>query len=78
MIAQVTGLKPGDFVHSFGDAHVYSNHVDALKVQLEREPKPFPVLKFKREVTDIEAFTFEDFVIEGYEPWPKIEMQMAV
>ncbi len=78
MIAEVTGLKPGDFVHALGDAHVYTNHVDALKVQIEREPKPFPVLKFKREVRDIEAFQVDDFVIDGYEPWPKIEMQMAV
>ena len=78
MIAQVTGLQPGDFVHALGDAHVYTNHVEALKIQIDREPKPFPTLKFKREVTDIQAFQADDFVIEGYEPWPKIEMQMAV
>ena len=78
MIGQVTGLKCGDFVHTLGDAHVYTNHVDALKVQIEREPKPFPLLKFKRDVKDIQEFQGDDCVIDGYEPWPKIEMQMAV
>lgn len=78
MIAHVTNLKPGDFVHTLGDAHVYSNHVEPLKEQLERTPRPFPTLKFKRQVERIEDFTFDDFVIEGYNPHPKINMEMAV
>ena len=78
MIAHVTGLKPGDFVHTLGDAHVYSNHVEPLKVQLEREPKVFPKLVIKRQVENIEDFKFEDFAVEGYDPHPKIAMDMAV
>jgi len=78
MIAHVTGLKPGDFVHSFGDAHVYSNHADALRIQIQREPRPFPTLKINRTVSSLEDFRADDFVVEGYDPWPKIEMQMAV
>merc|ERR1712198_664151 len=78
MIAHVTGLKPGDFVHSFGDAHVYSNHVDALEEQLKREPRPFPTLTMKRKVETINDFTMEDFELEGYKPHPKIKMDMAV
>ena len=78
MIAHVTNLKPGDFVHTLGDAHVYSNHVEPLKVQLQREPKSFPKLIIKRQVENIEDFKFEDFTVEGYEPHPKITMDMAV
>lgn len=78
MIAHVTGLKPGDFVHTLGDAHVYLNHVDPLKVQLERQPKAFPKLIIKRKVETIEDFKFEDFAVEGYDPYPKITMEMAV
>ena len=78
MIAHVTDLKPGDFVHTLGDAHVYKNHVEPLKLQLEREPKSFPKLIIKRKVDNIEDFSFEDFTVEGYEPHPKIAMEMAV
>lgn len=78
MIAHVTGLQPGEFVHTLGDAHVYSNHVEALKIQLERTPRPFPTLKFKRQVDNIEMFVADDFVLDGYNPMGKIEMQMAV
>jgi len=78
MIAHVTGLGTGDFVHTLGDAHVYSNHVDALKVQLERTPRQFPTMRFKRKVEKIEDFTFDDFILEGYNPHGKIEMKMAV
>ena len=79
MIAHVTDLKPGDFVHTFGDVHVYLNHIEPLKVQLERTPRPFPKLNIKnKEVKSIEDFKFEDFGMEGYNPYPKIEMQMAV
>lgn len=78
MIAHVCDLKPGDFVHTLGDAHVYLNHVDALKIQLTREPRPFPTLKIKRNVEDIDSFKFEDFEIIGYDPHPTIKMKMAV
>jgi len=78
MIAHVCDLKPGDFVYSLGDAHVYSNHVEPLKVQLTRLPKPFPTLAIKRKVDNINDFTFEDFELEGYKFHPKIKMDMAV
>lgn len=78
MIAHVTGLNPGEFIHTLGDAHVYSNHISALKKQLEREPRPFPILKITRQVPDIDDFKAEDFVLEGYDPHPKIPMDMAV
>lgn len=78
MIAHVTGLKPGDFVHTLGDTHIYTNHIDALKTQIERTPKTFPTLKFKRQVDNIESFQSDDFILEGYDPWPKIDMKMAV
>ena len=78
MIAHVTNLKTGDFIHTLGDAHVYSNHVVPLQEQLQREPKLFPKLIIKRKVEKIEDFKFEDFSVEGYEPHPKITMEMAV
>jgi dihydrofolate reductase/thymidylate synthase len=78
MIAQVCGLKPGDFVHCCGDTHVYSNHVEPLTRQLEVEPRPFPTLTINPEKMDIDAFEFSDFTITGYDPHPKIEMKMAV
>jgi len=78
MIAHVTNLKPGEFVHTLGDAHVYVNHIEPLKEQLTREPRPFPKLIIKRQVENIEDFRVEDFEIEGYEPHKKIKMDMAV
>ncbi|XP_030759948.1 thymidylate synthase isoform X2 [Sitophilus oryzae] len=78
MIAHITNLKPGEFVHTLGDSHVYLNHVDALKEQLTREPRPFPTLRIKRKVENIEDFTFEDFELSGYNPHPKLNMTMAV
>jgi thymidylate synthase len=78
MIAHVTGLKPGEFVHTLGDAHVYNNHVEPLKQQLERKPFPFPKLIFKREVKEIDGFTMDDFEVVGYESHPRIAMDMAV
>ena len=78
MIAQVCDLKPGDFVHVLGDAHVYANHVEPLETQLKNEPRPFPQLKINPDVKDIDGFKFEDFEIIGYDPCPKIEMKMAV
>ncbi|XP_033181678.1 thymidylate synthase isoform X2 [Mastacembelus armatus] len=78
MIAHITGLKPGDFVHTLGDAHIYSNHVEPLKVQLQREIRPFPKLKILRNVENINDFCAEDFEICDYSPHPSIKMQMAV
>lgn len=78
MIAHVTNLKPGDFIHSLGDTHVYLNHVEPLKEQLERKPRPFPQLRIKRQVTNIDDFTFDDFEVIGYDPYPTIKMEMAV
>jgi len=78
MIAHVTNLKPGDFVHTIGDAHVYSNHVEPLKSQLERIPRPFPRLNIKRQVSSIEDFKADDFELLDYNPYPKISMEMAV
>ncbi|KAL2778236.1 thymidylate synthase isoform 3 [Daubentonia madagascariensis] len=78
MIAHITGLKPGDFVHTLGDAHIYLNHIEPLKVQLQREPRPFPKLKILRKVETIDDFKAEDFKIEGYNPHPTIKMEMAV
>ncbi|KAJ1761158.1 hypothetical protein LPJ58_001339 [Coemansia sp. RSA 1591] len=78
LIAHVTGLKPGYFVHCMGDTHIYSNHVDALKVQLQREPRPFPKLIIKRAPENLEDFTMEDLELVGYAPHGKIQMDMAV
>lgn len=78
MIAHVTGLKAGDFIHTTGDTHVYLNHVEPLQEQLVREPRAFPTLHFKRTVQSIDDFQFEDFDVRGYNPYPTIKMQMAV
>lgn len=78
MIAHVCDLRPGDFVHTLGDAHVYSNHVEPLKEQLKNAPRPFPTLTIKGDKKNIEDFTFEDFELSGYEPHKKIAMKMAV
>lgn len=79
MIARVTGTEAHELIIQLGDAHVYRDHVDALKVQLEREPRAFPKLKWAREeINDIEDFIYEDFVVEGYNPHPSISMKMSV
>jgi dihydrofolate reductase/thymidylate synthase len=78
MLAHVTGLVPGELVHTLGDAHVYLNHVAALQEQLERTPRAFPTLSITRAVDSIDGFTMDDFVLAGYDPHPKIEMPMAV
>lgn len=78
MIAQVCGLQAGDFVHTLGDAHLYSNHLDQADLQLSREPRGLPVMRINPEVTDLFAFRFEDFVLEGYDPHPAIKAPVAV
>ena len=78
MMAQVTGLKPGEFVHTLGDAHLYNNHLEQAKEQLTRSPKALPALKLNPEVKDIFAFTFEDFEIENYQADPNIKAPIAV
>lgn len=78
MIAQVTGLIAGDFVHTFGDAHIYSNHIEQVKEQLTRKPKKLPVMKINPKVKDIFKFKFEDFELVGYDPHPPIKAIVAV
>jgi thymidylate synthase len=78
MIAQVCGLEVGDFVHTFGDLHIYSNHVEALKQQLHRTPHPMPKLVLNPEVKDIDSFTFEDIKLENYQHHPSIKLPVAV
>jgi thymidylate synthase len=78
MVAHVCGLKPGEFVHMLGDTHVYMNHVEALKEQLTREPRPFPTLTIKTRGQDIDSFVFEDFELHDYNPYGPIKMDMAV
>ena len=78
MIAQVTDLKPGNFIHTFGDAHLYINHLDQAVEQLSREPRPLPEMRLNPEVTDIFAFSFDDFNLSGYNPYPHIAAPVAV
>jgi thymidylate synthase len=74
----VTGLKPGDFVHSLGDAHLYLNHIEQAKEQLSRDPLPLPMMRLNPEVRDIFAFKFEDFTLENYQAHPSIKAPIAV
>jgi len=78
MVAQVCGLKPGDFVHTFGDLHLYSNHVEQADLQLSREPRPLPQLKLNPAVMNIHDFKYEDFEIVSYDPHPAIKAPVAV
>ncbi len=78
MVAQVTGLKLGDFVHTLGDAHLYHNHFEQAKLQLTRTPKPLPFMRINAEVKDIFGFNFEDFELIGYEADASIKAPIAV
>lgn len=78
MVAQVCGLQPGDFIHTLGDAHLYSNHLEQVQTQLSRTPYPLPSMKLNPAVTDLFAFTFEDFTLEGYQAHPHIKAPVAI
>jgi thymidylate synthase len=78
MMAQATNLEVGEFVHTFGDVHIYTNHLDQIKEQLKREPRPLPTLKMNSDVSSIFDFTFDDFTIEGYDPHPHIKGAVSV
>lgn len=78
MVAHVTGLAPGDFVHSFGDTHLYVNHLEQARLQLTREPRPLPKVVLNPDVTDLFSFRFEDIQVEGYDPHPAIRAKVAV
>ena len=78
MMARVTGLKPGDFIHTTGDTHLYLNHLDQARLQLTRTPRPLPVMKINPDVKSIFDFQYEDFQLEGYDPYPHIKAEVSV
>jgi thymidylate synthase len=78
MVAQVTDLQPGDFVHTFGDAHLYANHIEQADIQLSRQPRTLPTMTLNADITDIFGFTYGDFTFEGYRPHPHIAAPIAV
>jgi thymidylate synthase len=78
MMAQVTGLLPGEFVHTFGDAHIYINHLEQVKLQMSREPRSLPILKINTNVKDIFSFQYNDFILENYDPHPHIKGEISV
>lgn len=78
MIAQVTGLEPGEFIHTTGDTHLYLNHLEQARLQLTREPRPLPTMKLTPDVKSLFDFKYEDFVLENYDPWPHIKADVSV
>ncbi len=78
MMAQATGLKAGDFIHTTGDTHIYRNHIEQVKLQLEREPRPLPTMKINPDIKNIFDFKYEDFELENYNPWPHIAGKVSV
>ena len=78
MIAQISGLQPGEFIHTTGDTHIYLNHFEQVDLQLSREPRPLPKMLINPDVKEIEDFRYEDFSLEGYDPWPAIKAPVAV
>lgn len=78
MIAQVSGLEPGEFIHTTGDTHIYRNHFEQVALQLTREPRPLPTMKINPDVKSIFDFKYQDFTLEGYDPWPAIKAPVAV
>ena len=78
MMAQVAGLEPGEFIHTLGDTHIYLNHLEQVETQLARTPRPLPTLRINPEVKDIFGFRYEDFTLEGYDPWPGIKAPISV
>ena len=78
MMAQATDLAPGEFIHTFGDAHLYTNHLEQTRLQLTREPRPLPTMRLNPEVRSIFDFRFEDFTLEDYNPHPHISAPVAV
>ena len=78
MMAQVTGLEPGDFIHTLGDAHIYNNHFEQVNLQLQRTPRPLPRMVLNPDVKDIFGFRYEDFRLEDYDPWPAIKGKVSV
>ena len=78
MVAQVCGLQPGEFVHTFGDVHIYNNLIEQVKTQLTREPRPLPTMKINPEIKDIFTFKYEDFTLENYDPYPAIKGEVSV
>ena len=78
MIAQVTGLEPGEFIHTTGDTHLYLNHLEQARLQLTREPRPLPTMKLNPYVKSLYDFKYEDFVLENYDPWPHIKAEVSV
>ena len=78
MMAQVTGLEPGEFIHTFGDAHLYVNHLEQARLQISREPRVLPVMQINPDVKSMFDFRYEDFVLQGYDPHPHIPAKVAV
>ena len=78
MVAKVCGLEVGDYVHTFGDVHIYNNHFEQVKLQLSREPRALPTMKLNPEIKDLFDFDFEDFTLENYNPYPGIKAPVAI